>query len=114
LLTLAIYVFFAGIAAVVIGIRIMNLGLTKQPFLSGVGFILTGLAGICAAPTLYLKINRAIAPIWSRRISSCSFNLGYYWLYRLLESSRKFWKVGSWVNAITKHNCLKFKYFWWK
>lgn len=59
LLTLAIYAFFAGVAAVVIGIRIMNLGLTKQPFLSGVGFILTGLAGICAAPTLYLKTNRA-------------------------------------------------------
>jgi putative membrane protein len=51
LLTLAIYVFFAGIAAVVIGIRIMNLGLTKQPFLSGVGFILTGLAGISTKST---------------------------------------------------------------
>lgn len=59
LLTLAIYAFFAGLAAVVIGIRLMNLGLTKQPFLSGIGFILTGLAGICAAPTLYLKTNRA-------------------------------------------------------
>ncbi len=58
LLTLAIYGFFAGVVAVVIGLRIINLGLTKQPFLSGIGFILTGLAGICAAPTLYLKTNR--------------------------------------------------------
>ncbi|MBW4661688.1 MAG: DUF981 domain-containing protein [Drouetiella hepatica Uher 2000/2452] len=58
LLTVAIYAFFAGIAAVVIGLRVINLGLTKQPLLSGVGFILTGLGGIFAAPTLYLKTNR--------------------------------------------------------
>lgn len=58
LLTVAIYAFFAGLTSVVIGLRIMNLGLTQQPFLSGIGFILTGLSGILAAPTLYLKTNR--------------------------------------------------------
>jgi putative membrane protein len=58
LLTIAIYAFFAGLVAVLIGIRIINLNMTKQPLLSGVGFILTGLAGICAAPTLYWKTNR--------------------------------------------------------
>ena len=58
LLTLAIYGFFAGLVAVLIGLRIINLGLTKQPFLSGIGFILTGLGGICAAPSLYLKTNK--------------------------------------------------------
>jgi putative membrane protein len=60
LLTLAIYAFFAGLAALVIGIRIINLGLTKQPFLSGIGFILTGLGGIFAAPTLHFKTNRTL------------------------------------------------------
>ncbi|MBD1846765.1 DUF981 domain-containing protein [Cyanobacteria bacterium FACHB-63] len=59
LLTIAIYAFFAGITAIVIGIRIINLGLTQQPLLSGVGFVLTGLGGVFAAPTLYLKTNRA-------------------------------------------------------
>ena len=58
LLTIAIYAFFAGIAAVVVGLRIINLGLTRQPLLSGIGFILTGLGGVFAAPTLYLKTNR--------------------------------------------------------
>ncbi len=58
LFTLAIYAFFAGLAAMVIGIRIINLGLTKQPLLSGIGFILTGLGGICAAPTLYFKTKQ--------------------------------------------------------
>lgn len=58
LLTIAIYAFFAGIAAIVVGLRIINLGLTRQPLLSGIGFILTGLGGVFAAPTLYLKTNR--------------------------------------------------------
>jgi len=34
----------------------LNLGLTRQPLLSGIGFILTGLGGIFA-PTLYLKLT---------------------------------------------------------
>ncbi|MFS0514742.1 DUF981 family protein [Nostoc sp. UIC 10607] len=58
LLTIAIYGFFAGVVAIVVGIRIINLNLTRQPLLSGIGFILTGLGGVFAAPTLYWKTNR--------------------------------------------------------
>lgn len=58
LLTIAIYAFFAGLVAVVVGVRLINLNLTRQPLLAGIGFILTGLGGICAAPTLYWKTNR--------------------------------------------------------
>ncbi|RAM51013.1 MAG: hypothetical protein C6Y22_11510 [Hapalosiphonaceae cyanobacterium JJU2] len=58
LLTVTIYGFFAGLAAIVIGVRIIDLNLTRNPLLSGIGFILTGLGGVCAAPTLYLKTNR--------------------------------------------------------
>jgi putative membrane protein len=60
LLTVAIYGFFAGLAAIVIGVRIIHLDLTRRPFLSGIGFILTGLGGVFAAPTLYLQTNRAL------------------------------------------------------
>lgn len=60
LITVAVYGFFAGVAALLIGLRIINLGLTKQPLLSGIGFILTGLGGIFAAPTLYFKTNRTL------------------------------------------------------
>lgn len=60
LFTVAIYAFFAGVASLLIGLRIINLGLTRQPILSGIGFILTGLAGICAAPALYLQANRTL------------------------------------------------------
>ncbi|MEM9219509.1 MAG: DUF981 domain-containing protein [Cyanobacteria bacterium P01_F01_bin.150] len=58
LLTLAIYGFFAGIYAVVVGIRIINLGLTLLPFVSGLGFILAGLGGICASPMLYYSESK--------------------------------------------------------
>lgn len=60
LLTVAIYAFFAGLAAIVVGLRIINLGLTRQPILSGIGFILTGLGGVFAAPTLYLRNNQTL------------------------------------------------------
>lgn len=45
---LGIYAFFAGLVAVLIGIRIIDLGLTQKPGLSGAGFILTGLGGVLA------------------------------------------------------------------
>ncbi len=54
----AVYGFFAGLVAIVAGIRIINLNLTRQPLISGIGFILTGLGGVFAAPTLYWKTNR--------------------------------------------------------
>lgn len=60
LLSVAIYAFFAGIAAVLVGVRILDLGLTRRPLLSSVGFILTGLGGIFAAPALYLKTNQTL------------------------------------------------------
>ncbi|MFH1371446.1 MAG: DUF981 domain-containing protein [Planctomycetota bacterium] len=46
LMPLTIYAFFAGAAALLLGIRIIELGLTNNPILSGVGFILSGAAGM--------------------------------------------------------------------
>jgi putative membrane protein len=53
-----VYAFFAGLAAVVVGVRVIELGLTLSPRLSGAGFILTGLAGVFSGPTLFLRKNR--------------------------------------------------------
>ncbi|MBE9108052.1 DUF981 domain-containing protein [Nodosilinea sp. LEGE 07298] len=59
LLSLTVYAFFAGLTAVVVGARIINLGQTNQPVVTGLGFILTGLGGVLAAPTLvYLRSNK--------------------------------------------------------
>lgn len=73
---LAVYAFFAGLAAMLVGVRIIGLKMTALPLLAGTGFILTGLAGILAGPTLWLKQNKivrllgvltllAAAAIWS-------------------------------------------------
>ncbi len=60
LLPLGIYGFFAGLTALVIGLRIINLGLTRSPLVAGIGFILTGIGGLCAAPMLASKSNRLL------------------------------------------------------
>ncbi|WOD38532.1 DUF981 domain-containing protein [Nodosilinea sp. E11] len=60
LLSLAVYAFFAGLTSIVIGLRIVNLGQTLQPLVAGLGFGLTGLGGVLAAPTLtYLRYNKS-------------------------------------------------------
>ena len=59
LLPMAIYGFFAGVDAIIVGIRIISLGLTNEPIVSGIGFILAGLGGVLAAPGLkLLKTNK--------------------------------------------------------
>jgi putative membrane protein len=63
LFPLGIYSFFAGIAAVIIGIRIINLGLTLTPFVSGVGFILTGSGGIFAEIVILGRRSRLLRTI---------------------------------------------------
>jgi len=60
LATVACYAFFAGWAAVIIGVRVIQLKLTLTPAISGVAFILSGVAGVFAAPTLaWMRGNRA-------------------------------------------------------
>jgi putative membrane protein len=61
LLPVAIYAFFAGVDAIVVGVRIFSLQLTKEPLLSAVGFILAGLGGLGAAPFfLWFRNNRIV------------------------------------------------------
>ncbi|HEX2951562.1 MAG TPA: DUF981 domain-containing protein [Armatimonadota bacterium] len=52
LLPLAGYAVFAGMAAMLIGIRILSLKMTQSPLLAGLGFLLSGSAGVLALPTL--------------------------------------------------------------
>jgi len=58
LLSIGIYSLFAAALAVVVGVRIIHLGLTAQPLLAGAGFILTGLAGAFALPVLANRDRR--------------------------------------------------------
>ncbi len=61
LMPVTIYAFFAGVDAVVIGIRIFSLGLTKEPLVSSFGFIAAGLGGVLAYPFLkWFKQNKTL------------------------------------------------------
>jgi putative membrane protein len=61
LIPVAIYSFFAGVDAIIVGIRIISLGLTKEPLISGVGFVLAGLGGVFAFPFLkWFKGNKLL------------------------------------------------------
>ena len=55
LITIGIYAFFSGIAAVIIGARILFSGLTSEPVLAAAGFVLTGISSILTLPALYFK-----------------------------------------------------------
>lgn len=77
LLPITIFAIFAGITAVVVGIRFIDLGLSKTPVLSGIGFILPGIGGICSP--LAVKFKK----ITSLRISGAIllFASAAIWLY---------------------------------
>jgi putative membrane protein len=52
LVPLGIYAFVPGLAAIVIGVRFLQLSLTPAPLLAGAGFIVTGCGGIFAGLVL--------------------------------------------------------------
>lgn len=85
LLPVSIFAFFAGIAAVIVGLAIAQLGLTARPELSSTGFILSGTGGILS-PFVLLKpakllryveavILLAAAGIWALT------GYGAYWMH---------------------------------
>ena len=100
LLPVAIYAFFAGVDAVVVGTRIISLGLTKEPLLSGLGFILVGIGGVFAAPALgFLKKNRALR-IAAALVVLAATSLWAFTFYNALWGHLA--GFGDWVPATMK------------
>lgn len=61
LIPVSIYAFFAAIDALIVGIRIYSLQLTKEPLISAVGFILAGISGLGVFPFLmWFRENRLV------------------------------------------------------
>jgi putative membrane protein len=60
LMPIGIYAVIAGAAAIVVGVRFINLGLSNAPVFSGTGFILTGLTGVLMPVLLCLKKVKAV------------------------------------------------------
>ncbi len=59
----ALYGFFGGIMAVIIGIRLIDLGMTQSPLMAGAGFIAAGLGGMITLPAINYRSLRWIAII---------------------------------------------------
>jgi putative membrane protein len=57
---LGVYAVFAGLVAIAVGIQFIRLGLSNTPVFTGVGFILSGCAGIFAFPVLFFQTNKPI------------------------------------------------------
>ena len=90
LLPLGIYAFFAGTAAILLGIRIIDLSLTKAPVLSGLGFILTGIGGVFAGLTIWqyeVKFLRAIGIMTLLAAAAIWALTGYlaYWNHMIVK-----------------------------
>jgi putative membrane protein len=61
LIPVSIYAFFAAIDALIVGLRIWTLQLTKEPLISAVGFILAGLSGLGVFPFLmWFRQNKTV------------------------------------------------------
>ena len=61
LIPVSIYAFFAAIDALIVGLRIYTLGLTKEPLISAVGFVLSGFAGLGVFPFLmWFRKNKIV------------------------------------------------------
>ncbi len=63
LVPIALYGFFAGSAAILLGVRIIDLGLTNSPILSGAGFILSGAAGVFAPIVVWQEEQKGLRVI---------------------------------------------------
>ncbi len=57
--SLAVFALLAGVVAIVVGARILDLGMTQHPALSAAGFILSGAGGVFASGALAFERVRA-------------------------------------------------------
>ncbi len=57
----AVYVFFGGLLAVVLGIRIFDLGMTKEPLVTAIGYVAAGLGGMLTLPAANWRHRRILA-----------------------------------------------------
>ena len=89
LLPLAIYAFFAGTIAALLGVRIIDLGLTTHPILSGVGFILSGICGIFSPLVVWQNDKKGLRIIGSLVLFAASAVWAWtgclaYWMHMMV------------------------------
>jgi putative membrane protein len=94
-LIVAWYALPMGAGAIVLGLRILNLKLTSTPELTAVGFVLSGLGGLLAAPA-YLVLKRVPALRWLASLAMLA--AAAIWLYIGLRGYwAHLWIFKGWV-----------------
>jgi len=84
LMPTAVYAVVAGTLAILVGIRIIVLGLTSNPALSGAGFILTGSIGVlmplllCLRKVTLIRLVGALLPLGAAFIWAWTSALAYW------------------------------------
>jgi putative membrane protein len=89
LMPLAIYAVFAGATATLLGTRIIDLGLTNEPVLSGVGFILSGICGIFSPVVVWQNDKKGLRIIGSLVLFAASAIWAWtggmaYWMHMMV------------------------------
>jgi putative membrane protein len=63
LLTITIYAVFAGAAAIVIGLALLNYNMTKSPLLAAAGYVGAGVGAVLTLPVYLMKQNKVLRVI---------------------------------------------------
>ncbi|WP_455382745.1 DUF981 family protein [Salinispira pacifica] len=93
LLSLGIVAVLFGAVAVVVGIRMLSLGMTKEPILTFFGYLLSGIVGLAALPGYYLReypIVRALVALAALGAAVLWAITGYASYWGHLESFAKY------------------------
>jgi putative membrane protein len=99
---IAIYGILAGLAAVVLGIRIMDLQMTAKPPMAGVGFILSGAGGILAALAFCAPTSKGLRAIGALALilAAIIWALTTYMAYWGHMDAFKNWKPATMTSAM--------------
>ncbi len=96
---LGIYAVLAGVAALIVGVRLVALKMTNEPLLSGLGYILSGLGGILTLPASAFKKSRTLLIITAIVLLAAAAVwafTGYFSYWGHLQS------FGKWVPPVMK------------
>ena len=95
LLSVSIYATLVGLASILTGIQVINLGMTESPVLTGTSFIWMGVIGLLTLPMLRLQeilAARVLGAVGLLAAAVLWGAIGYVGYWHHLESSFQIWK----------------------
>ncbi len=79
---LSVYALLAGIAAMIIGVRFIQLNISQEPLAAGIGLLMSGLAGVLTLPATYIwPRNRALGRVFQLLLVLLLLAAALLWAY---------------------------------